>query len=53
MEHFIAPLRTRIQDTLKDRERVSKAAKMGAEKARASAAKSIAEVRNIIGFKGI
>ena len=53
MEHFIAPLRTRIQDTLKDRERVSKAAKMGAEKARASAAKTIAEVRNIIGFKGI
>jgi tryptophanyl-tRNA synthetase len=53
MEHFIAPLRTRIQDILKDRERVSKAAKMGAEKARASAAKSIAEVRNIIGFKGI
>ena len=53
MEHFIAPLRTRIQDTLKDRERVSKAAKMGAETARASAAKTIAEVRNIIGFKGI
>ncbi len=53
MEHFIAPLRTRIQDTLKDRERVRKAAKMGAEKARASAAKTIAEVRNIIGFKGI
>jgi tryptophanyl-tRNA synthetase len=53
MEQFIAPLRNRIEDTLKDRERVSKAAKMGAEKARASAAKTIAEVRNIIGFKGI
>ena len=53
METFIAPLRNRIQDTLKDRERVSKAARMGAEKARSSAAKTIAEVRNIIGFKGI
>jgi tryptophanyl-tRNA synthetase len=53
MENFIAPLRNRIQDTLKDRERVRKAAQMGAQKARASAVKTVADVRKIIGFKGI
>jgi tryptophanyl-tRNA synthetase len=53
MENFIAPLRNRIKDTLKDRERVRKAAQMGAQKARASAVKTVADVRKIIGFKGI
>ncbi|MBL7812737.1 MAG: tryptophan--tRNA ligase [Bacteroidetes bacterium] len=51
MEHFIAPLRSRIQDTLKNRELVAKAAKTGMEKARESAGKTIREVREIIGFR--
>lgn len=51
MENFIAPLRNRIEDTLKNRELVAKAAKTGAEKARESASKTIREVREIIGFR--
>jgi tryptophanyl-tRNA synthetase len=53
METFVAPLRSRIQDTLNNRELVAKAAKTGAEKARESASKTIREVRKIMGFRGI
>jgi tryptophanyl-tRNA synthetase len=53
MEIFVAPLRSRIQDMLQNREGVAKAASLGAEKARESASKTIREVRNMIGFRGI
>lgn len=51
MENFIAPLRNNIRETIANAELVSKAAKIGAEKARANASKTMKEVREIIGFR--
>ena len=51
MENFIAPYRNNINDTLNNDALLSKIAKLGAEKARESAQKTIQEVREIIGFK--
>ena len=48
---FTAPFRERINELLKDEDYISKAAQMGREKARASAARTIKEVREIIGFR--
>jgi tryptophanyl-tRNA synthetase len=48
---FTAPLRERILEIGADDEYLSKVARMGAEKARDSASKTIKEVREIIGFK--
>ena len=48
---FTAPLRERILELSADEVYLSKVAKMGAEKARESASKTVADVRNIIGFK--
>jgi tryptophanyl-tRNA synthetase len=45
------PLREKIQEILADDNYVRKAAGMGKEKARASASKTLKEVREIIGFK--
>jgi tryptophanyl-tRNA synthetase len=45
------PLRERIQEILADDAYIRKAANMGQEKARASASKTLREVREIIGFK--
>lgn len=45
------PLRERIKDILADEAYISKAVKLGREKARASASKTLAEVREIIGFR--
>ena len=45
------PLREKIQDILADDAFIRKAAGMGQEKARASASKTLREVREIIGFK--
>jgi tryptophanyl-tRNA synthetase len=50
METFIAPLRDKIQTTMGDEKRLMEIAQFGAEKARASAQKTIREVREIIGF---
>ncbi len=52
MIQFTAPFRERINELLKDEAYISKVAQMGREKARASAAKTIKEVREIIGFRG-
>jgi tryptophanyl-tRNA synthetase len=52
METFVAPLRSRIQDMLSNKELVTRAAKHGAEKARESASKTISEVRSMMGFRG-
>lgn len=49
--NFTAPIRERIEDLKKDEAYLSKVAKMGAEKARESAVKTIKEVREIIGFR--
>ena len=46
-----SPIRERILEIQKDSEYLKKVATMGAEKARASASKTLAEVRKIIGFK--
>lgn len=48
---FTSPLRERILAIAADEAYLAKVARMGAEKARESAAKTIADVRRIIGFK--
>ena len=49
--NFTAPIRQKIIDIKANDEYLSKVAKMGAEKARESAVKTIKEVREIIGFR--
>lgn len=49
--NFTNPIRTRIEEISKDDNFLSKVAKEGAEKARESAAKTLKEVREIIGFR--
>ena len=51
MVKFTSPFREKISAILADEEYLGKVAKMGAEKARESAARTIKEVREIIGFK--
>ena len=48
---FTAPLREKILEISADEAYLGKVARMGAEKARESAAKTVKEVREIIGFK--
>lgn len=48
---FTEPIRTRIVELSHDDKAISRAARIGAEKARESARKTIREVREIIGFK--
>lgn len=48
---FCAPIRERILDIQGDKELLSRVARIGAEKARESASKTINEVRHIIGFR--
>ena len=48
---FCAPIRGRILDIQGDKELLSRVARIGAEKARESASKTIDEVRHIIGFR--
>jgi len=51
MIQFTEPFREKIKELLSDEAYVSKVARMGKEKAQESAAKTIREVREIIGFK--
>ncbi|OJV44848.1 MAG: tryptophan--tRNA ligase [Bacteroidales bacterium 36-12] len=51
MINFTAPFREKINEMLKDEAYISKVARLGKEKAQASAAKTVKEVREIIGFK--
>lgn len=51
MEQFIAPWREKISDILSNDALLARTAAMGAEKARASAAATLSEVRNVIGFR--
>lgn len=53
MVTFCAPIRERILEIDSDQEFVSKVARIGAEKARESAQKTIREVREIIGFRSL
>ena len=48
---FCAPIRERILDISRDKELLARVARLGAEKARESAARTIDEVRHIIGFR--
>ncbi len=48
---FTSPIREKIMDILNNDEYLSKVARMGAEKARESADKTLQEVKKIIGFK--
>jgi len=48
---FCAPIRERINEIISDEDYLNKVALMGAEKASVSAAKTLNEVRQIIGFK--
>jgi len=48
---FCAPIRDKINDMIANTDYLNKVAKMGAEKATESAAKTLNEVRQIIGFK--
>ncbi len=49
--NFTTPIRERINDIQNDSEYLRKVVKMGAEKARESASKTIREVREIIGYR--
>jgi tryptophanyl-tRNA synthetase len=49
--NFTTPIRERIEGIYNDNEYLAKVARLGAEKARESAAKTLNEVRNIIGFR--
>ncbi|MBQ2499395.1 MAG: tryptophan--tRNA ligase, partial [Bacteroidales bacterium] len=51
MIQFVTPIRERIREIDANDEYINKVARMGAEKARESARKTIKEVREIIGFK--
>ena len=51
MIQFVSPIRERIREISADDNYINKVARMGAEKARESARKTIKEVREIIGFK--
>jgi tryptophanyl-tRNA synthetase len=51
MINFTEPFREKIKEILSDDAYISKVARMGREKAQASASKTISEVREIIGFK--
>ena len=48
---FTTPIRERIHDIQNDSDYLRKVVKMGAEKARESASKTVREVREIIGYK--
>jgi tryptophanyl-tRNA synthetase len=48
---FTAPIREQIIDILQDDSYLAKVAKMGAEKARESASKTLNEVKGVIGFR--
>ncbi len=48
---YTSPIRDRIVDILENDSYLSKVAKMGAEKARESASKTLAEVKEVVGFK--
>ncbi len=48
---FLTPIREKINDIENDKDYLRKVAKQGAEKARESAAKTIKEVREIMGFR--
>ena len=48
---YTAPIRERIIEILADDDYLAKVAKMGAEKARESAIKTLQEVKDVIGFK--
>ncbi|MCD7848283.1 MAG: tryptophan--tRNA ligase [Parabacteroides sp.] len=50
--NFCAPIRERILDIRSNEEYMEKVARMGAERATESAAKTLREVREIIGFRG-
>ena len=49
----VTPIRERINDIYNDTEYLDKVAKMGAEKARVNAQKTIQDVREIFGFRRI
>ncbi len=51
INNFVAPIREKINAIKSNDEYLRKVAKMGAEKARESASKTVKEVREIIGFK--
>ncbi len=49
--NFTTPIRERIQEIYNDSEYLKKVVKMGADKARESASKTVREVREIIGYR--
>lgn len=51
MTSFLTPIRERIEEIERDEDYLRKVVKIGTEKARESASKTIHEVREIIGFK--
>lgn len=51
MIKFISPVRAQVNDILYDENRLSSVMKIGKEKAQASAAKTVKEVREIIGIR--
>jgi tryptophanyl-tRNA synthetase len=50
---YTEPIRLRINDILEDTDYLSKVARLGAEKARESASRTLKEVKSLIGFKSL
>ncbi len=50
---YTSPIRDRIIEILKDEAYLAKVARLGAEKARASATKTLDEVKSVIGFRSL
>jgi tryptophanyl-tRNA synthetase len=48
---YTSPIRDRIIDILENDAYLAKVARMGAEKARESASKTLAEVKEVVGFR--
>lgn len=51
MEQFLSPLREKIKEISADHALLNKTARLGADKARESARKTLAEVRQLMGFR--
>jgi tryptophanyl-tRNA synthetase len=50
---YLSPIRERIEDIKSNKEELNRIARLGAEKARESASRTMKEVRTAVGFKSI
>jgi tryptophanyl-tRNA synthetase len=48
---YTSPIRTRIIEILEDNAYLARVARMGAERARESASRTLSEVKDVVGFR--